>query len=54
MPVSVQDLQDELVQDVLATAGTLRDLCREGGGDHTGSHTKTVHSINKTSDDANA
>lgn len=27
VPVSVQHLQDELVQDVLTTAGTLRDLC---------------------------
>lgn len=25
--MSVQHLQDELVQDVLTTAGTLRDLC---------------------------
>lgn len=27
VPVSVQHLQDELVQDVLTTACTLRDLC---------------------------
>lgn len=27
VPVSVQDLQDELVQDMLVAAGTLRDLC---------------------------
>lgn len=29
VPVSVQDLQDELVQDMLVAAGTLRDLCGE-------------------------
>lgn len=37
VPVSVQHLQDELVQDVLTTAGTLRDLCR--GDESTRSHT---------------
>lgn len=29
VPVSVQDLQDELVQDVLVAASTLGDLCEE-------------------------
>lgn len=29
MPVSVQDLQDELVQDMLVAASALRDLCGE-------------------------
>lgn len=29
MPVSVQHLQDELVQDVLTAACALRDLCQE-------------------------
>lgn len=27
VPVSVQDLQDELVQDMLVAASALRDLC---------------------------
>lgn len=31
VPVSVQDLQDELVQDVLVAASALRDLCGESG-----------------------
>lgn len=29
VPVSVQDLQDELVQDMLVAAGALGDLCGE-------------------------
>ncbi|TNN89266.1 hypothetical protein EYF80_000554 [Liparis tanakae] len=32
VPVSVQHLQDELVQDVLTTAGAVRDLCGGTGG----------------------
>lgn len=31
VPVSVQHLEDEFVQDVLAAAGALRDLCGDGG-----------------------
>lgn len=35
VPVSVQHLQDELVQDVLTTACTLRDLCEGKRSGHT-------------------
>lgn len=35
VPVSVQHLEDELIQDVLAAARTLRDLCR---GQRDGGH----------------
>lgn len=38
MPVSVQHLQDELVQDVLTTAGTLRDLCGAQEQEHRVTH----------------
>lgn len=31
VPVAVQHLEDEFVQDVLAAAGALRDLCGDGG-----------------------
>lgn len=31
VPVAVQSLEDEAVQDVLVAAGTQRDLCRQGG-----------------------
>lgn len=31
VPVAVQSLEDEAVQDVLVAAGTQRDLCRWGG-----------------------
>lgn len=30
VPVAVQSLEDEAVQDVLVAAGTQRDLCRQG------------------------
>lgn len=45
VPVSVQDLQDELVQDMLVAASALRDLC---GKRKTGSMTHPHSTANQT------